>query len=232
MDNYFDENPYDITKRMLDDPESVCAHIHQLKINTISDFLDIKAESTILDCGCGTGFASLFFPFSKQYKFFSIDISNVEILQAKKYSKPMNNETEWLVGDACHLPFRDNSFDAAFCIALLHHIDKYQDLINELVRVAGKIVVCEPNKFCPMQWLYQRSKTAKLAGDTKAFSVNQLKEDLRDAGLHNIQWKRINLIPETTAKEKLNHWKKIEDYLLWCYLTNILAGTIVIYGEK
>ena len=232
MDNYFDENPYDITKYMYNNPESVSAHIHQSKINTISDFLNLQVGSKILDCGCGTGFASLFFPLKMHYNFFSIDISNVEIIQAKKYSKLMNAENEWLVGDGCHLPFRDNSFDAAFCIALLHHIDKYENVVSELMRVAKKIVICEPNKYCPMQWIYQRSTGAKLAGDTKAFSVTELKIKFEDAGLHNLQWKRINFIPYIIAKEKINQWKHYENLLLNCGLTNIFAGTVVVYGEK
>lgn len=232
MVNFFDENPYDITKIIVENPESVIAHINLSKIKTISDFLNLKAGSKILDCGCGTGFPTLFYSSENQHRYFSIDISNAELSLAKKYSQRFTKEIEWLMGDGCHLPFKDNSFDAAFCIALLHHIDKYQDLVDELVRVAKKIVVCEPNKFCPMQWIYQRQNVAKLAGDTKAFSINELKTTFQKSGLHNIHSKRINLIPQTITQAQLNHWKIVEDYLLRCFLTNIFAGTIVIYGEK
>lgn len=232
MDNFFDKNPYDITKKILEDPESTCTHIHTSKIQAISAFLNLKIGSRVLDCGCGTGFASLFFPISNQYKFFSIDTSNIEISLAKRYSNHLNRESEWLVGDGFHLPFKDNSFDAAFCVALLHHLDNYPKILDEMARVSRKIVLCEPNKYCPRQWLYQRTEGAKLAGDTKAFSVNKLEENLRNAGLHNIQFMRINFIPQTTKREQIRLWKKIESSLLGCNLTNIFAGTIVIYGEK
>lgn len=59
-------------------------------------------------------------------------------------------------GDALRTPFPDAFFDAAFCVATLHHLPHPEDGIREMVRVlkkGGRFCVLEPRRYYPTQFL-------------------------------------------------------------------------------
>jgi len=90
---------------------------------------EIKSYKTILDIGVGTGrFAK---PLQKNgFEVVGTDISRDMIQNAKK--KEVNN---LLLGDACFLPFRDSSFNAALSVHVLHLISDWQTALKEICRV-------------------------------------------------------------------------------------------------
>lgn len=60
-----------------------------------------------------------------------------------------------ILGDACHLPFKDNCFDTVIALGILHHISNYEQAIKEIIRVCkGYIVGWEPNIFSPHLCLF------------------------------------------------------------------------------
>jgi hypothetical protein len=62
---------------------------------------------------------------------------------------------KFIRADACELPFAADSFDLAFCSAVIEHVgtrQRQQDLIRELTRVGRVAVITTPNRFFPLEF--------------------------------------------------------------------------------
>lgn len=92
----------------------------------------VKIKRPILDIGCGFGeFAGVFFEKMVEV---GIDIDPNELIlagQKKKYKKLV-----W--ADACHLPFKKNSFQTIISISTLEHIKNVDKVLAEVKRVLKK----------------------------------------------------------------------------------------------
>lgn len=91
----------------------------------------------VLDVGCGCvalGDVNVdLFPFSSVHRRY---IFNPKII------------TNFVLADACHLPFPSKSFELVHCSHLIEHISNPIILIKELIRVAKKKVVIKcPHRF-------------------------------------------------------------------------------------
>ena len=84
----------------------------------------------ILDCGCGTGIYSNFFP---SHSYVGVDISRVYIERAQSCFP----EHRFRVMDATRLAFPDNSFDAVVVSGVIHHLDSATThrVLEEISRV-------------------------------------------------------------------------------------------------
>lgn len=117
---------YDRTRSL---PSEVMARL----VETLTN--ELAGCKTILDVGVGTG------RFSKPlqdagFEVVGIDVSKKMINKAKE--KGAKNP---LLSDACSLPFRDNVFDAAACIHILHLISRWRTALFEICRVTrGSLV--------------------------------------------------------------------------------------------
>jgi ubiquinone/menaquinone biosynthesis C-methylase UbiE len=111
---------YDTTRGL---PQEVMRKIVQAFVK------ELKGYRTVLDIGVGTGrFAK---PLQENgFKVVGIDISRSMMQNARK--KGVKN---LLLGDACSLPFRDYSFDAALSVHVLHLVIEWRTAIKEISRV-------------------------------------------------------------------------------------------------
>lgn len=187
----------------------------------------------MLDVGCGTGYASLLHNGFNNMEVIvdSIDISKVSVKKGKNYSNDLNKFQEFILGSGLSLPFKDDSFNAAFCIGMLHHISDHILVIREMARVSHKVCCIEPNKLNPMVRRYQKTNAAKLAGDTKAFHLPQLVNDFKMAGLKNIKHLHLNCILPMNNR-LLNFMIKIEPVFQRTPFLNQISGSLLVYGEK
>jgi len=106
----------------------------------------------ILDVGCGWG--ALYFYRKDQFmnkRYVGVDGSRAMIRLAKQLSP----EVLFLQGDARHLPFSTNSFEAVTSYGMVRHLKYAEWCLAEMFRVARKIVVLTalvgPNKFTPFK---------------------------------------------------------------------------------
>ncbi len=108
---------------------------------------------SILDCGCGFGgtIASLNNRFSGM-QLVGLNIDSRQLSRAKEQVKPRNNnQIEFIQGDACQLPFADNSFDLVLAVECIFHFPSRQRFFQEAQRVlkkGGKLALCD---FVPRQ---------------------------------------------------------------------------------
>jgi ubiquinone/menaquinone biosynthesis C-methylase UbiE/uncharacterized protein YbaR (Trm112 family) len=105
----------------------------------------------LLDVGCNWGRWSIAAA-KKNYKPVGIDPSLDAVFAARRVSKQLNAEADFIVGDARFLPFADDSFDVGFSYSVLQHFSKENAKmslaeIGRTVKKNGKIFVQMPNKY-------------------------------------------------------------------------------------
>ena len=88
----------------------------------------------VLDVGCGTGSLSFALPeFANVSAVVGIDLAQGYVEFAK--SRNTNPRITFQQGDACSLPFEDQSFDRAFSMLVLHFIPDSVNAVGEMRRV-------------------------------------------------------------------------------------------------
>lgn len=101
--------------------------------NSVKLFLDsLPNYSLIADIGCGNGKYMKYQASNKQYQYIGIDTCQnlLEIGRKRNYNL--------ILGNAISLPYRNNAFEYAISIAVLHHIYSKEDrirFISEILRI-------------------------------------------------------------------------------------------------
>ncbi len=210
-------------------------HMHMERINTIFNMLmPLSSKSIVIEIGCGSGYGhNIFTGFqTTRAKVIASDISINMVKLAKYYSSLQNIPVQYVVCDGKNLPFKNNCIDAAFCIGSLHHVDHCEEIIKDLSRVSKKFCCAEPNYLNPMRRNLERKKEAKECNEN-SFLLSELEYMFKNVGYKNIKSKRVNfLLPSIRNKNLLKILVRIEQILLKLPLINLIAGYIVICGER
>ncbi len=102
-------------------------------LNEVVKFLENK-KGKILDLGCGSGRNFMKF----KGTIYGVDFSEKMLEFAKEYSKKKKIKAKFVKAEIFDLPFKDNFFDSAVFIAVLHCIptaEKREKTLLELFRV-------------------------------------------------------------------------------------------------
>jgi ubiquinone/menaquinone biosynthesis C-methylase UbiE len=110
---------------------------------------DLKRERC-LDVGCGDGKFTSALP-SEVKDVLGIDYSE----RAVHFAKNLVPEATFLVADAAHLCFKDETFDVVTCLDVMEHLPKYkrERTIKEMYRVIkrrGIFIFSVPSKNMPL----------------------------------------------------------------------------------
>lgn len=102
-------------------------------VDEVVNFLKDKSGK-ILDLGCGNGkhFSNI------SGKIYGVDFSENMLRFAREFAEKNNIKVDLIKSEACDLPFKDNFFDSAIFVAVLHCIDskeKRKEALIELLRV-------------------------------------------------------------------------------------------------
>lgn len=132
---------------------------------------DSKGER-LLDIGCNWGRWSIAAS-QKGYKVIGMDPSLDAVLAAKRVSKQLNLEPDFIVGDARFLPFETDAFDVVFSYGVFQHFSKENakisfDEISRVLKKGNKTYLQMPNKYGVRQY-YQYWKRGFTEGE--AFEV-------------------------------------------------------------
>jgi SAM-dependent methyltransferase len=135
---------YERTSRHFDEWHLQAMDEHHSALQWI-DFLFPKDKiGSILDVGAGTGRAIQFFRDSGR-QITGAEPSSAQIAQAVKKGIAPGHIVQ---ADGAALPFADGSFDAVCEFGMLHHADRPERVIGEMLRVARKAVfISDSNRF-------------------------------------------------------------------------------------
>jgi len=108
------------------------------------------SNATILDIGCGEGRLWTYDYFSKIGKY----VAGGDVLRSEKWNSWKRKNLDFIVCDAAHLPFKDETFDVVFEKDSLHHMKNHARVLTEMRRVSrAKVVVVECNRYNPVSYL-------------------------------------------------------------------------------
>lgn len=129
---------YDQTARSYDEMHLVRDRQHILALHLLASYIEFYQIRSVLDVGGGTGRAVLWL----KNRFPDLVVRGIEpvtTLREQGYEKGIARE-DLIDGDAYQLPFPDNSFDLVCEFAVLHHVKKPEKMIQEMSRVASKMI--------------------------------------------------------------------------------------------
>ncbi|MGR9108005.1 MAG: class I SAM-dependent methyltransferase [Gammaproteobacteria bacterium] len=122
----------------------------------------IRDGQTILDTGCGFGGTLAYL--NENYrglKLSGLNLDERQLQRAKAIVTPLkDNQLSFYQGDACHLPFQDESFDVVLAVeCIFHFADRHRFLIeaSRVLRSGGCLALSD---FVPVKWLAPFLKTA------------------------------------------------------------------------
>jgi ubiquinone/menaquinone biosynthesis C-methylase UbiE len=113
------------------------------------DMLALSAGERVVDVGCGTG---VFLPRLAEAvgvggQVVGVDLAHPFVDQARARTQDIRT-VRVDQGDACALPYPDDSFDAAHCERVLQHLVDPGAALSEIARVVrpgGRVLVAEPD---------------------------------------------------------------------------------------
>ena len=107
----------------------------------------------LLNLGCGHG--ADFLPFQGGFELYGVDFSSVMLELAEKYAEKFDFTVNLVQADVSRLPFSDESFDRAICVATYHHLasrEARERAFTELKRVlkpGGEAFITVWNRWQP-----------------------------------------------------------------------------------
>ena len=137
---------------------------------------------TLLDIGCNWGRWTIAAA-QKGYKAIGIDPSLDAVRAARRVSRQLGVDPDFVVGDARFLPFADDSFETVFSYGVLQHFSKQNARtslkeVGRVLKADGRSLLQMPNKF-GIRSFYQRWRRGFAEGegfDVRYWSPAELME--------------------------------------------------------
>jgi len=111
---------------------------HSLALHLLAAYIELYQIRSVLDVGSGTGRTLLWL----KQRFPELVVKGIEpvaALRQKGYEKGLTLE-ELVDGDAYQMPFGNNSFDLVCEFAVLHHVRHPNQVVQEMSRIASRMV--------------------------------------------------------------------------------------------
>lgn len=136
--------------------------VHRIWKDAMMDWLAPRPGQRLLDVAGGTGDISFRFLKRAGHGHATVlDLTEPMLIEGRKRAEAnaMSDSLEWVVGDAMHLPFNDNTFDVYTISFGIRNVTRPQEALKEAFRVlrpGGRLMVLEfsqiPNEL--MQKVY------------------------------------------------------------------------------
>jgi ubiquinone/menaquinone biosynthesis C-methylase UbiE len=110
----------------------------RLEMRWLKGIASVPGGSRILEVGCGRGAgAHLIAKELQPAQLHALDLDLQMVRKAKRYLSTSDHGEKILpyVGDAVHLPYGNDAFDAVFGFGVLHHVPDWRAALAEITRV-------------------------------------------------------------------------------------------------
>ena len=168
--------------------------------------LDLSPNDRMLDVACGPGnFTRDFARATGGGLVVGLDASPTMLAVAVRETEHAN--VAYVRGDACTLPFRDDTFDAACCFAALYLIQEPMRALDEIARVVapgGRVALLSSCNRGPLPAGASNPVVRTLTG-VRIFARDELTLALRDRGLTHIEQQVVGLAQFVSARKPERH---------------------------
>lgn len=100
-------------------------------------YIETGDDTDFLDIGCGNGEVAKYIAQTYRGNVTGIDIDPEQVKIARDSDGDIPH-LKYLEADSTDLPFEDDSFDVVLSFGVLHHIDNWDDALEEIKRVLRK----------------------------------------------------------------------------------------------
>ena len=144
-------------------------------------------NQSILEIGCGSGYGAELISTLQPSRYVGIDLMPEQIALAWKRDLP---NCEFMIRDAADLGcFEDESWDTVVIFGVLHHVQPWMKVIDEihrLLRKGGRLFIEEPNADVLRKWdrLFRW-------GHPDAFNLKNFEKYVLSLGLSILEKRRI-----------------------------------------
>ena len=149
------------------------------------EMLEVREGDQVIDVGCGPGNYTR--PLAEAAgEGLTIGLDASEAMVAAAARRGGGENLAYLRGDACALPFEDESFDVACSVGVIHMVDEPLVALAEMVRVlapGGRLMV--------LASCARRERQRRERGGMTIFGRDELTGALREQGLRDIEQRVI-----------------------------------------
>ncbi len=172
----------------------------------VISLLNIKKGMSILDIGCGTGWAlgqaaSLI---DNNGSFYGVDLSAKMIERAKENFKTKEN-FHFLKANAESIPLNDNFFDFIICTNSFHHYFNPEKALKEMYRLlktGGIVYILDPTADIWIVKIIDKLAGLLGHGHVKFYNTKEFKGLLVSAGLKYVGHKTLRISQKVHIGEK------------------------------
>jgi ubiquinone/menaquinone biosynthesis C-methylase UbiE len=185
----------------------------------------------ILDLGCGDGYFTIhFWEAGKPRSLTGVDaaVQAIKLANKNKGGRPIR----FLVSDAHHLPYTDNSFDLVLIQSILHHDNDPKDMIREAFRLAPIILIHEPNGNNPGLKVIERMSPYHREHGEKSYNSFQFRKWIRETGGKITYHKFAGFVPMFCPNWVAKLMKWIEPSIEHTPFLRELACSVVVLVAK
>lgn len=186
-------------------------NVKSTTLNTASYFLSkIPTSATILDFGCGDGWAMMYILRLKPKAYvIGIDVTPKLIKEALQNAKELGvkDKCDFIICDCTQMPFCNEVFDATVDLNVIHHLSRIRDgLINiyRTMKIGGQTLVVEVvtnNLLVPVgRRLRTFLKFDISSGSEIGFTSNQMAVNLNSVGFKIVRKNHDDYILESLMK--------------------------------
>jgi SAM-dependent methyltransferase len=164
--------------------------------------LSISPGERVLDVACGPGNFTRDFALASGHGLVVGVDSSATMLGVAVRDNPMGNAA-YVRGDACDLPFRDESFDAVCCFAALYLIEEPMRALAEIVRVlapGGRVALMSSCNRGPVPASTASAVVRGISG-VRVFGRDELTAELAALGATDVEQRVIGMAQFIAARK-------------------------------
>jgi SAM-dependent methyltransferase len=193
--HHTDETHFDDIAEHYD--ESLPPHVVEHYLSKRAAFIrEHVPRGRVLDVGCGTGALAERLA-DEGYEVTGVDPSEGMLDVLRKRAPSITA----VHAGGTDLPFEDNSFDLAYCVAVMHHVAEpgaVRKTLTEMVRVTrsgGRVLVWDHNPRNPY-WKNLMGRVPQDTGEERLIEEDELIAGLRAGGAEPLFSRQLGLVPD------------------------------------
>ena len=105
--------------------------VHRARL--LLDHIELQEDQRFLEVGCGTGAVSIYCAQTYPLQVVGVDLDPDQLRHAQQYAQDV--DVRFMEADATNLPFKNASFDVILSFGVTHHIPRWIDALQEIIRV-------------------------------------------------------------------------------------------------